>query len=99
MKLAKKHGPALFLLIMVFIMALVMSIVLSIVNGALAAGFWHVWPRQFVIAFLVALPVAYFARIVATRIVASATAPEDDATPTREGATAPVPGAVSPPRR
>ena len=70
MKLAKKHGPTLFLLVMVSIMVVVMSLTLGFVNGAFADGFWSVWPRQFLVAFAVALPAAYLARKVAMAAVA-----------------------------
>ena len=73
MKLAKRHGPTLFLLVMVLIMVTVMSLVLGYVNGAFEAGFWTVWPRQFLVAFVVALPAAYLARMAATAIVARVT--------------------------
>jgi hypothetical protein len=73
LKLAKKHGPTVFLLVMVSIMVVVMSLVLGFVNGAFAAGFWAVWPRQFAIAFVVALPAAYFARKAALAVVARVT--------------------------
>src|SRR5690349_15661042 len=74
MKVAKEHGPTVFLFVMVLIMVLVMTMVLCVVNGALAKGFWAVWPRQFLIAFPVALPVAAVARSVATKVVARLTA-------------------------
>ena len=70
MKLAKKHATAVFLLVMVAIMATVMSLVLGYINGAFAARFWSVWPRQAAIAFIVALPAATGARWVAVRVVA-----------------------------
>ena len=74
MKVAKKHAPTLFLVIMVSIMVVVMSLVLGFVNGAYADGFWTVWPRQFAVAFVVALPAAYVARMLATAAVARLTA-------------------------
>ena len=73
MKLAKEHGPTLFLVIMVFIMVVVMSLVLGFVNGAFADGFLVVWPRQFLIAFVVALPAAFVARRLATMAVSKLT--------------------------
>lgn len=73
MKVAKKHGPTVFLLVMVSIMVVVMSLALGFVNGAFADGFWQVWPRQFAIAFVVALPAAYGARKVAMAAVARLT--------------------------
>jgi hypothetical protein len=72
-RLAKKHGPTLFLLIMVFIMVVVMSLALGVLNGAFADGFLQVWPRQFLIAFAVALPAAFVARRLATAAVAKLT--------------------------
>ena len=73
MKVAKRHAPTLFLLIMVVIMVLVMSLVLGYVNGAYADGFLAVWPRQFLVAFVVALPAAFVARWMATAAVAKLT--------------------------
>ena len=73
MKLAKKHGPTLFLVIMVFLMVLVMSLVLGFANGAFAGGFWPAWPRLFLIAFAAALPTAFVARKVAMAAVAKLT--------------------------
>lgn len=73
MKIAKRHGPTLFLLIMVFIMVVVMSLALGFVNGAFADGFLRVWPRQFLIAFAVALPAAFVARRLAAAAVARLT--------------------------
>lgn len=73
MKIAKQHAPTLFLLIMVLIMVVVMSLVLGFVNGAFDDGFWSVWPRQFLIAFVVALPAAFIARLLATAAVAKLT--------------------------
>lgn len=73
MKVAKRHAPTVFLLVMVSIMVVVMSLVLGFVNGAFAAGFWQVWPRQFLIAFVVALPAAYVARKLANGVVARVT--------------------------
>ncbi len=74
MKLEKRHAPTVFLVIMVFLMVLAMTLVLSIVNGAIGHGFWRIWPRQFLIAYPVALPVAYVSRIVANKAVARWTA-------------------------
>ena len=73
MKIAKKHASTLFLVIMVSIMVVVMSIVLGFVNGAYADGFLQVWPRQFLIAFVVAMPAAFVARKLATMAVAKLT--------------------------
>lgn len=73
MKVDKRHGPTLFLLVMVTIMVFVMSLVLGFVNGAFADGFWPVWPRQFLVAYAVALPAAFLARMVATKAVALVT--------------------------
>jgi hypothetical protein len=72
-KLAKKHGPTLFLLVMVLTMVFVMTLTLGYLNGAFADGFWPAWPRQFIIAFAVAFPAAYFARKLATAVVARVT--------------------------
>lgn len=69
MRVAKKHGPTLFLLVMVTFMVLVMSLVLGYVNGAFADGLWPTWPRQFLVAYVVALPAAYVARMLATKVV------------------------------
>lgn len=69
----KRHGPTLFLVIMVLIMALVMSLVLGLLNGAFADGFLRVWPRQFLVAYAVALPTAFGARRLATSAVARLT--------------------------
>jgi hypothetical protein len=74
MRIAKKHGPTVFLLVMVFLMVLIMTVVLSLANGALQHGFWTVWLRQFLIAFPVALPAAYVARLAANKVVARVTA-------------------------
>ena len=74
MPIAKRHAPLLFLVIMVFFMVLAMTAALCFINGATWATFWHVWPRQFLIAYPVALPVAYVSRIVANRMVARWTA-------------------------
>ena len=74
MKIAKKHAPTLFLLIMVLIMVAVMSLALGYLNGAYADGFLTAWPRQFLIAFVVALPAAFVARWLATAAVAKLTA-------------------------
>ena len=73
MRVAKKHGPTLFLVIMVTIMVVVMSLVLGYVNGAYADGFLAVWPRQFLVALVVALPAAFVARLLATAAVAKLT--------------------------
>lgn len=73
MKVAKRHGPTLFLLVMVTIMVVVMSVVLGLVNGAFADGFLRVWPRQFAIAWVVALPAAFLARKAASAVVARLT--------------------------
>lgn len=73
MKLPKKHGPTVFLLVMVSTMVLVMSLTLGFVNGSFADGFWAVWPRMVLIAFLVALPAAYGARRLANAVVAKVT--------------------------
>lgn len=73
MAIAKKHAPDLFLVIMVTIMVVVMSLVLGFVNGAFADGFWPVWPRQFLIAYVVAIPAAFVARWLAQRAVAKLT--------------------------
>jgi hypothetical protein len=75
MKVDQRHGPTVFLIVMVFFMVLAMTIVLSIVNGALQHGFWRIWGRNFVIAYPVALPVAYVSRILANRVVARLTGP------------------------
>jgi hypothetical protein len=72
-KVPKKHGPTVFLIVMVSIMVVVMSLVLGFVNGAFADGFWQVWPRQFGIAFVVALPAAHVARKIAMAAVARLT--------------------------
>ena len=72
-KLPKRHGPTLFLVIMVLIMAFVMSLVLGFASGAFEDGFLRVWPRQFLVAFVVALPAAYVARRMATSVVARLT--------------------------
>ena len=74
MAIAKRHGPTVFLLVMVTIMVLVMSLVLGFVNGAYADGLWPSWPRQFLVAYVVALPAAFLARIVAAKVVALVTA-------------------------
>ena len=73
MKVAKRHGPTLFLLVMVTIMVLVMSLVLGFVNGAFADGLWPVWPRQFLVAYVVAVPAAFLARMLAAKVVALVT--------------------------
>lgn len=69
MKIAKKHGPTLVLVIMVLIMVTVMSLVLGFVNGAFADGFLLVWPRLFLIALVVAMPAAFVARKLAIMAV------------------------------
>lgn len=74
MKIAKRHAPTLFLVIMILIMVTVMSLVLGYINGAFQDGLWPVWPRQFLIAYAVALPAAFLARRLATAAVAKLTA-------------------------
>lgn len=74
MKIPKKHAPTLFLVIMISIMVTLMSLVLGYINGAFADGLWPVWPRQFAIAYVVALPAAFIARRLATAAVARLTA-------------------------
>lgn len=74
MKLPKRHGPTLFLFVMVTIMVIVMSFVLGLVNGAFEDGLWPVWPRQAVVAFAVAFPTAFVARWIAMAVVAKFTA-------------------------
>jgi hypothetical protein len=69
-KVPKRHAPTVFLLVMVTCMVLVMSLALGLASGAFSQGFWTVWPRQAAIAFMVALPAAYFARKLANRVVA-----------------------------
>ncbi|MEK6975552.1 MAG: DUF2798 domain-containing protein [Candidatus Thermoplasmatota archaeon] len=73
MKIAKKHGPTLSLVIMVSIMVFVMSLFFGFLNGAFADGFLRVWPRQFLIALLVAMPAAFVARALASAAVAKLT--------------------------
>ena len=74
MAIPKKHAPNLFLVVMVSIMVVLMSLVLGLVNDAYAAGFWTVWPRQFAIAYVVAIPASFIARWLAQRAVAKLTA-------------------------
>ena len=73
MKLAKKHAPTLMLVIMISIMVTLMSLVLGVINNAYTHGFWDVWPRQFLIAYIVALPAAFLARWLASAVVAKMT--------------------------
>ena len=74
MALAKRHGPTVFLLVMVTIMVFVMSLALGLLNGAYSDGLWPAWPRQFLVAYAVALPAAAMARAVAAKVVALVTA-------------------------
>jgi hypothetical protein len=69
-KIATRHGSTLFLVVMVLIMVFVMTLALGLINGAFADGFLRFWPRQFVIAYAVALPTAFVARRLASMAVA-----------------------------
>lgn len=60
---------------MVFFMVLAMTAALSIIHGATWTTFWQEWPRQFLFAYPVALPVAYVARGMANKLVARWTGP------------------------
>ena len=73
MKVDKRHAPTVFLLVMVTCMVVVMTVTLALANGAIEKGFWSVWPRQFAIAYAVAIPVAFVARKVANVVVAKVT--------------------------
>ena len=75
MKVPKRFAPAVFLAVMVFLMVLVMSLALGWLNGAFEDGLWPAWPRQFLVAYAIALPASFGARYVALKAVAAVTSP------------------------
>ncbi len=73
MKLHRRWFRLVHAVLMNTMMVFCMTLVLTIFNGGIGAGFLREWTRAFAIAYVVALPLTYFAgpivRMLAERLV------------------------------
>jgi Protein of unknown function (DUF2798) len=74
MKIDKRYFHFLFIAIMVVMMVSCVSLFTSLINVGLASNFFEIWARAFVMAFSIALPVAFVVARFAEKIVARITA-------------------------
>ena len=69
LKIRRKYGEFLFAALTSVVMSFIITFIITLVNTGLAASFWSMWIRGFLVGSAVSIPISLLAIPVVRRIV------------------------------